>query len=499
MSAGEAVADDAAPDLGTTKTFFGHPRALATLFGTEMWERFSFYGMRAILVLYLTASTDDGGAGLGVAQATAVYGLYNASVYLASLPGGWLADKVFGHRRAVLIGGLIIALGHLLTAIPAVASVFGGLIVIVIGTGLLKPNMSTMVGGLYARDDPRRDAGFSIFYMGINLGALLAPLVCGFLGQEVNWHIGFGAAGVGMLVGLAQYVYGWRFLGQIGVKAPNPITPPESKRAVRSTGAGVLVCAALFGIAVLIAGGISAGLVQNSVGVFILAIPAIWFARALTSKKWTDEERSRLKALGALFLASAVFWLIYDQGGSTLSLFAEDQTRDTFLGISFPSSFFQSVNPIFIIMLAPILATIWVRLGARQPSTPIKFSLGLILVGISFVVMVGAASAAGSEGEAAAMWLVGVYFVQTLGELCISPVGLSTTTKLAPAAIVGTAMGVWFLSVSVGDVLGGWVSGLYDTVSLEAYFGISGAAAILVGLIVVLNRKSITGLMRGIP
>jgi POT family proton-dependent oligopeptide transporter len=499
MSASEARADDAAPDLGTTKTFFGHPRALATLFGTEMWERFSFYGMRAILVLYLTASKDDGGAGLDVAEATAVYGLYNASVYLASLPGGWLADKVFGHRRAVLIGAVVIALGHLLTAIPAVASVFGGLIVIVIGTGLLKPNMSTMVGGLYAKDDPRRDAGFSIFYMGINLGALLAPLVCGLLGQEVNWHLGFAAAGIGMLFGIAQYVYGWRFLGQIGVNPTNPITPPERKRAARATGVGTLVVAALFGLAVVIAGGISAGLVQNSVGVFILAIPALWFVRALTSKRWTDEERSRLKALGALFLASAAFWLIYDQGGSTLSLFAEDQTRDEVLGIGFPSSFFQSVNPIFIIILAPVLATIWVRLGARQPSTPIKFSLGLILVGISFVVMVGAASAAGTEGEAAAMWLVGVYFVQTLGELCISPVGLSTTTKLAPGAIVGTAMGVWFLSVSVGDVIGGWVAGLYDQVSLELYFGISGAAAILVGIVVVLNRKGIAGLMRGIP
>jgi POT family proton-dependent oligopeptide transporter len=485
------------PDLGTEKQFFGHPRALATLFGTEMWERFSYYGMRAILVLYLTASTEDGGAGLGIADATVIYGLYNASVYLASLPGGWLADKVFGHRRAVLIGGSVIAIGHFITAIPAVASVYGGLLVIVIGTGLLKPNMSTMVGGLYSRGDPRRDAGFSIFYMGINVGALLAPLVCGYLGQEIDWHLGFAAAGVGMLLGLAQYIYGWRYMGHIGEQPQQPITPPERTRAVRSTLIGIAVVAALFAVAALLVGALTAGLVQNFIGVFILSVPTIWFTRTLRNKSWSDVERDRMKALGLLFLASAMFWLIYDQGGSTLSLFAEQHTQDDLFGVHFPSSFFQSVNPVFILALAPIIAAIWVRLGTRQPSTPVKFSLGLILVGVSFVVMVGAASAAG-DGKTAATWLIAVYFVQTVGELCISPVGLSTATKLSPAAAVGTTMGVWFLSISVGDVLGGWASGFYDSVGLETYFGVSGVMAMLIGLVVVAGRKRILRLMRDI-
>jgi proton-dependent oligopeptide transporter, POT family len=489
MSAGPA-------DVATDRGFFGHPRALATLFGTEMWERFSYYGMRAILVLYLTASTEDGGAGLSVGEATVLYGLYNASVYLASLPGGWLADKVFGHRRAVLIGGSVIALGHFVTAVPAVPSVYAGLFLIVLGTGLLKPNMSTMVGGLYSRNDPRRDAGFSIFYMGINVGALLAPIVCGYLGQEVDWHLGFAAAGVGMLLGLAQYIYGWRYMGHIGEEPESPITPPERSRAWRSIGLGAAVVLALFAAAVAIFG-LTAGLVQNFLGVFILSVPAIWFARTLRNRDRQETDRSRLKALGLLFLASAVFWMIYDQGGSTMSLFAETHTRDSLFGIHFPSSFFQSVNPVFILALAPVIASLWVHLGSRQPSTPIKFSLGLLLVGVSFLVMVGAADAAG-DGATAATWLIGVYFIQTVGELCISPVGLSTATKLAPAATVGTTMGVWFLSISVGDVVGGWASGFYDSVSLEMYFGVSGLLAIGAGLLVVMARKRILRLMSGI-
>jgi POT family proton-dependent oligopeptide transporter len=478
------------------KTFFGQPRPLVTLFLTEMWERFSFYGMRAILVLFLVAPKSDGGLGYGVAAAAALYGLYNALVYVMSLPGGWLADRVLGARRAVLFGGVVIAAGHFTMAVDGATSVYAGLGLIVLGTGLLKPNMSAMVGGLYAADDPRRDSGFSLFYMGINIGALLAPLVCGYLGQDVSWHLGFAAAGVGMVFGLVQYAIGTRRMGDIGVKPGQALRPDERRRTLRGVLAGAGVGLALLAFDALVTN-ISADAIEKAVGVAILAVPVVWFTLTFRRTDLTKVDRSRLKALVYLFAASAVFWILYCQAGSTLSIFAEDSTRDSVLGIHFPASFFQSVNPVFILALAPLIAWLWLALGKRQPSTPIKFSLGLLLVGASFIVMMLAAEAAGG-GRASPLWLIGVYFIQTVGELCISPVGLSTATKLSPAATVGTTMGVWFLSISAGDVIGGYVAGLYDDISLTLYFGLLGLLAIAAGVLVVAGRRHIVSLMAGL-
>ncbi|MFL5821363.1 MAG: peptide MFS transporter [Solirubrobacteraceae bacterium] len=479
------------------RSFFGHPRALATLFFTEMWERFSFYGMRAILVLFLTASAAKGGLGISVGAAAAVYGLYNALVYVAALPGGWIADRLLGHRRAVLYGGVVIAIGHFAMAFHGLTFVYGGLLAIILGTGLLKPNMSSMVGALYSADDPRRDSGFSIFYMGINLGALLAPLVVGYLGQEIDWHLGFAAAGVGMAFGLIQYVAGTRRMGDIGRMPPSRATRQEVRRVVRGVLAGAAVGLALLAFDAFVTN-ISASVVEKAIGVTILAIPFLYFGRHFRSGALTAVERSRLRALVILFAASVVFWLIYDQSGSILSIFAQDKVRLEVLGIHFPASFFQSVNPIFILALAPLISLLWVRLGARQPSTPVKFSMGLLLVGVSFLVMMLAASAAGASGRVSPLWLVGVYFVQTIGELTLSPVGLSATTKLAPAAAVGTTMGVWFLSISAGDVIGGYVGGLYEHLSLPLYFGALGALTILAGVLMVIGSRHVVRLMAGL-
>jgi proton-dependent oligopeptide transporter, POT family len=476
------------------KTFFGHPRALATLFLTEMWERFSYYGLRAILVLFLVAPASQGGLGLSVGEAAGIYALYSALVYMFALPGGWVGDRVLGQRTAVLVGGITIAAGHFTMLINDIAFIYLGLGVIVVGTGLLKPNMSTMVGGLYRADDPRRDAGFSIFYMGINLGAFLAPLIVGYLGQDVDWNLGFAAAGVGMLLGIGQYVFGWRYLGEIGHHASHPISHAErNPLLIRIVGGGGAVVALLAVLVVTV--GFEAA--EYAIDVLILALPIVYFARALASRDRSAVELSRVRALIVLFIASAVFWLVYDQAGSTLSVFAEDDTRDSLFGISFPASWFQSVNPVFILALAPVFAWLWVKLGDRQPPTPVKFSIGLLLVAVSMGVMVLAALAV-DGGEVSPLWLVGVYFIQTCGELALSPVGLSASTKLAPQAAVGTTMGIWFLSTSVGDVFGGQVAKLYDAVSLPLYFGMLGVIVAVAGIAMVAVARPLLKLMAGV-
>ena len=385
----------------------GHPAGLTTLFFTEMWERFSYYGSRAILVFYMVAPVAAGGLGMDTARATAVYGAYTASVYLTALPGGWVADRFVGARAAVLYGGILIAAGNFLLAAGTTSLFYAGMVSIALGTGLLKPNVSSMVGALYDEGDPRRDGGFSIFYMGINLGAMASPLLCGYLGERIDWRLGFAAAGVGMAAGLVQYVWRRRLLFQAGAVRPGkrPSTAASSR---------------------------------------------------LSSAEW-----GRLTAIGVLFLFSTLFWMAFEQAGSSLSLFARDMTENRILGYEFPASWYQSVNSIFIIALAPVFSWLWLKMGARQPSSPAKFSLGLLLVGLGFVVLVFPSALAGGTRVSPA-WLVGVYLLHTAGELLLSPVGLSTVTRVAPARIVGFMMGLWFLSLSVGNFLGGWVAGFFD-------------------------------------
>jgi POT family proton-dependent oligopeptide transporter len=480
------------------RAFFGHPRALSTLFFTEMWERFSYYGMRALLLLYMTAPLSAGGLGFDAAQGGAIYGLYTSMVYMATLPGGWIADRLIGPRRAVLYGGLLIAAGHFSMAAPALAMFYFGLFLIVIGTGLLKGNVSVIVGKLYAPGDGRRDAGFSIFYMGINLGALIAPLVCGYLGQEINWHFGFAAAGVGMTLGVIQYVLGSRTLGDVGL-LPAPATAAErAKWRKQGTISAVILLALVLIVGV---GGytgtvpISAKQVADGAGVFLLLLIVGFFGWMYSSSEWTPEERKRLYVIGVLFLAAALFWSVFEQAGSTLNLFADRNTRNNLFGYDFPSSWFQSVNSLFLIIFAPVMAWVWVRMAAKgnEPSAPTKFAWGLVLVGLGFAILIPPAQASGQL--ASPMWLTATYFLHTIGELVLSPVGLSAMTVLAPARIGGLMMGVWFLATSVGNFIGGRVSGLYESLPLPSLFGAVAGFSIVAGLILMVLSPSMRKLV----
>ena len=480
------------------RAFFGHPRGLSTLFFTEMWERFSYYGMRALLLLYMTAPLSAGGLGFDAAQGGAIYGLYTSMVYMATLPGGWIADRLIGPRRAVLYGGLFIAAGHFSMASAAMSMFYLGLFLIVIGTGLLKGNVSVIVGKLYSAADNRRDAGFSIFYMGINLGAFIAPLVCGYLGQEINWHLGFAAAGVGMTLGVIQYVLGARNLGEAGSQ-PASATPAERARWRRQAQIAVGV---LLALVIVIGGGgytgmipITAKQIADAAGILLLVVTLGFFGWLYSSGEWTADERKRLYVIGVLFLAASLFWSVFEQAGSTLNLFADRNTYNNFFGFDFPSSWFQSMNSLFLIIFAPIMAWLWVRMSEarKEPSSPMKFAFGLLFVGLGFVILIPPAQASGQL--ASPMWLTATYFLHTIGELCLSPVGLSAMTILAPPRIGGLMMGIWFLATSVGNFIGGRVAGLYESFALPSLFGAVGGFAIAAGVILMVAAPAMRKLM----
>jgi POT family proton-dependent oligopeptide transporter len=417
------------------------------------------------------------------------------------LPGGWIADRLIGQRRAVLYGGIIIASGHFCMAFSSVATFYLGLFLIVIGTGLLKGNVSVIVGQLYSKEDIRRDAGFSIFYMGINLGAFIAPLVCGWLGQNVNWHIGFAAAGIGMTLGVIQYLLGSRHLGAAGLH-PTPSASVDAAESLRRNAIGwgtlLLVALVVFGI------GAYTGFipitplqVANAAGIMLLAIVVVFFGWLFTSSNWTPTERKQLYVIGVLFLAAALFWSVFEQAGSTLNLFADRNTHNVVFGYSYPSSWFQSMNSLFLIIFAPIFAWLWLRLARdhREPSSPWKFAMGLVLVGAGFVVLIWAARLAEQGIQVSPMWLTVTYLLHTWGELCLSPVGLSAMTKLAPARIGGLMMGVWFLATSVGNFIGGRVSSFYESFALPSLFGAVGLFAIGAGILLFLFVKPMKSLM----
>jgi POT family proton-dependent oligopeptide transporter len=488
-------------ETATDTSFFGHPRGLSTLFFTEMWERFSYYGMRALLILYMTAPLTAGGLAFDTATAGAIYGLYTSMVYMTTLPGGWIADRLIGQRRAVLYGGIVIASGHFLMAFSSLATFYLGLFLIVIGTGLLKGNVSVIVGQLYSKEDIRRDAGFSIFYMGINLGAFIAPLVCGWLGQNVNWHIGFAAAGVGMTLGVIQYVMGAKNLGDAGLHPTPAESPAAAARLRRNAGVlgGVLLLLLVgFGVGAYTGAlPVTALQVADAAGVMLLAIVVFFFGWLFTSGDWTPIERKQLYVIGVLFLAAALFWSVFEQAGSTLNLFADRNTHNVVFGYSYPSSWFQSMNSLFLIIFAPIFAFLWLRLAAdhREPSSPAKFAMGLILVGAGFVVLIWAARMAEQGIQVSPMWLTVTYLLHTWGELCLSPVGLSAMTRLAPARIGGLMMGVWFLATSVGNFIGGRVASLYEAFALPSLFGAVGLFAIGAGILLFLFVRPMKRLM----
>jgi len=540
-------------DATSGKQWFGHPRGLSTLFFTEMWERFSYYGMRALLVLYMTNAV----AGMDMARETAaaIYGLYTAGVYLLALPGGWIADRLIGPKNAVFIGGIVIASGHFSMAVPSTPSFYLGLVLIVLGTGLLKPNVSAIVGDLYPEGGARRDAGFSIFYMGINLGAFAGPLICGWLAEsaefqailgnlgiapENSWHWGFAAAGVGMVLGLVQYRFGGGYLagaGEIKEKASaagRPWMRLWGGLAVLGVAAAILAGLNHVGVVAITLQGFAGG-----TGGFIVGLAVFYFAYQLMFGPWNWAEKKRLIVIFLLFVGAALFWSGFEQAGSSMNLFAQAKTdlagpvitvflallvlgffaavlyrmRKTLpvfgtvllsvlgllgLGILFwaftpgartfinPASWLQSVNPLFIIMLAPVFGTLWVLLQGRgrNPSIPAKFGFGLVLLGAGFLVMRWAAQSFEAGGAAVGpSWLIVTYFLHTCGELCLSPVGLSSVTKLSPPRLVGQMMGIWFMGAALGNLIAGLAAGQPDDVMLfgqVAMISLGGGLAFLV-------------------
>ncbi|GAA4916917.1 peptide MFS transporter [Streptomyces coeruleoprunus] len=483
----------------TEKTFFGHPRGMATLFMTELWERFSWYGMRAILVLYLTAAVLDGPLEEKEALAASIYGVYNAVVYMAAMPGGWVADRLWGARKAVLVGGIIIALGHYTLALPSDATFFVGLGLIAVGTGLLKPNISAMVGGLYeGQSGARRDAGFTLFYMAINMGAMVAPLIVGYLGEHVNWHLGFGVAGVGMTLAVVQYVLGGKYLGEVGKEPGTPATPEEKRSVLRKAGlwTGFAVAALLADIAL---GTFDVEHIVNVLAIMGIVVPIVYFLAIFRNPSLTSEDRPKIKAFVWFFATAVLFWMIYDQSGSLLTLFADGKTDRVIGGWEFPASWYQSVNPMMVIILAPLFAALWVKLAQRnrEPSTPMKFALAMLLIGGSFAIMglAGAAAANSETGKVTVFWLLGVYLVQTIGEMCLSPVGLSLSTKLAPKLFVGQIMGLWFLATATGNALNGWTVKLNAPMGDAAYYTMWAIVAAAAGIAFMVATKKIRALM----
>ncbi|HET7307230.1 MAG TPA: peptide MFS transporter [Gammaproteobacteria bacterium] len=470
--------------MSTSSGAMHHPRGLYTLFFTEMWERFSYYGMRALLVLFMVAAIKDDGLGLTDKTATAIYGLYTAAVYVTNLPGGWIADRLIGQQRAVFWGGVIIAIGHFTLAIPSEQTFFLGLVFVSLGTGLLKPNASTIVGDLYPEGGARRDAGFSIYYVGINLGGAIGPLVCGILGQKINWHYGFAAAGVGMVLGLIQYRVTQKHLGEHG-KYPEPASTGFTRRAWGWT----IACLIGLGVVVLLAMG--GALVINPValskyaGVVIVVLGAGFMLWLAFFGGLSAREKRHLAVLAILFAGSVLFWAGYEQAGSNFNLFAQRYTDRNIFGWTAPASWFQSLNSVYIIILAPFFASMWIWLARRNlnPSIPAKFALGLVFLGLGFFVMYGAAQIVVAGSNVLPTWLILTYFLHTVGELSLSPIGLSATTKLAPRRFGGRMMGMWFVATALGELLAGLIAGQFSAKDISdmphIYFEL---AAVLVGV-----------------
>ncbi|MCS0670670.1 peptide MFS transporter [Cytobacillus firmus] len=481
------------------KGFFGHPKGLFTLFFTEFWERFSYYGMRAILVFYMYYEVSKGGLGLDEPTALAIMSIYGSLVYMSGIIGGWIADRLLGTSRAVFYGGILIMLGHIALSIPgSLAMFFVSMVLIVLGTGLLKPNVSSVVGDIYSPEDNRRDAGFSIFYMGINLGGFLAPLIVGTVGMDYNFHLGFAIAAVGMFFGLLVFVFTKKKnLGLAGTYVSNPLSPDEKGKVYTRIGLGAAV------VAILVAVGIPTGLLTFDsfialVGVLGIGLPIIYFTVMYRSPKTTEVERSRIIAYIPLFIASVMFWAIQEQGSTILANYADKRTQLDFMGLDISPAWFQSLNPLFIIFFAPVFAWLWVKLGDRQPSVPQKFSLGLLFAGLSFLVILLPAYLGGTDSLVSPLWLVLSYFIVVLGELCLSPVGLSATTKLAPAAFSAQTMSLWFLSNAAAQAINAQIVKFYSPETEMTYFGVIGAAAIVLSIILFMLSPKIQGYMKGV-
>ncbi|MEY8442386.1 peptide MFS transporter [Lactobacillaceae bacterium 24-114] len=487
--------------------FFGQPRGLSTLFFTEMWERFSYYGMRAILLFYMYYAVTKGGLGMDQATAASIMSIYGSLVYLSSVVGGWLSDRVWGSRKTVFIGGVLIMFGHIALSVPAgVSALYISIALIVAGTGLLKPNVSEMVGGLYSPEDKRRDSGFSMFVFGINLGAAVAPWAVpwaanGFglhlFGNEMNFHAGFSLAAIGMFFGLVQYwIDGRKYLSKDSLYPNDPIEKDDLRPVLIWTTIVVAVLVVILGLLAAM-GQLNITNIINIITIVAIALPIYYFVMMLNSKKVTKPEKSRVIAYIPLFIAAAIFWAIEESGSVVLALFAEQRTVLHIGSWHFAAANFQTLNPLFIMLLTPVFVALWDH-WKKQPSAPGKFSAGLVFAGLSYLLLTLPGLLYGTDGRVSPFWLVGSWFIVEIGEMLISPIGLSVTTKLAPDAFKSQMMSMWFLADAAGQAVNAQIVKYYSSATEVPYFMAVGLVSIGFGIILMFFVKKIHSLMEGV-
>jgi POT family proton-dependent oligopeptide transporter len=481
--------------LENKKTFLGQPLGLATLFGTEMWERFSYYGMRAILLYYMWYLIGNGDLHITKAVAASVMAIYASMVYLSGAVGGYIADRLLGARKTVFVGGVLIMFGHIALSFPFGANaLFVSILFIIMGTGLLKPNVSSLVGTLYAPGDNARDSGFSIFVFGINLGAFLSPLLVGWTQENFGFHFAFGLAAIGMFFGLLQYYFGAKKnLHEDSLYPTDPIQPEEIRPLIIKISVGVFVLALIIALMVLMEWTAMSDFI-NLLTIIAIIVPVSYFVQIITSTKITKQERSRVIAYIPLFLAALLFWAIEEQGSVVLATFAANRVDTSW----FPAAWFQSLNPLFIMLYTPFFAWLWMKWKKNQLSSPMKFAFGLFFAGLSFILMAVPGILYGTAGRVSPLWLVGSWALVIVGEMLISPVGLSATTKLAPKAYMSQMMSMWFLSSAAGSALNAQFVGLYTDKNEIVYFATFGGAAVLLGILLVFIAKPVHKLMAGV-
>ena len=479
------------------KLLKNHPEGLKTLFFTEMWERMSYYGMRGILVLFMTASITEGGLEINPVSASAIYGIYASCVYLVTLPGGWIADRLIGQQKSILYGGIIIMIGHFILAIPNLNTFYLGLLFVVLGTGLLKPNISAIVGSLYKDNDQRKEAGFTIFYMAINIGSILGFFICGYLGENIGWHYGFAAAGLGMAFGLGQFIITREKLGNVGISPQVILTNKIKKRDYLVVTFSLVSILSIFVLGILDIWSFNPVPLAGVITIIIALISLSYFLIIFIFGKLSNLEKRKMILIFILFIGAAFFWSGFDQGGSSFNIFAKEFTNRLIFGWEYPASWLQIVNPAFVVILSPIMAYIWVFLGKRMldPSLPFKFGLGLILMGVGFVIIaLGANTAINNESLASAKWLLLTYLFHTIGELVVSPIGLAAISPLSPKRFIGQMMGVWFLASSLGAIIAGLLSGQATTEGLKSMpdlFNNIAIGASLLGFLFIILAKPI--------
>lgn len=472
--------------------FFGQPPALANLFGVEMWERFSFYGMQGILIYYLYYSANDGGLGVSESSATSIVGAYGGTVYLSTILGAWIADRLLGSERTLFYSAILIMFGHISLAVfPGLWGVGIGLVLVAFGSGGLKANATSLVGDLYSEKDERRDAGFSLFYMGINLGALVGPLLTGWAQDRIGFHAGFALAAIGMALGLIQYTLGRKRLHGIGSDVPNPLPRTDRTKFIGAVAGAVLIVTLL-----AVTGVITAANMSDIVVVLTIVAAIAYFVIILSSKKITPIERSRVISFIPMFIASAVFWSLFQQQFTMVAMYADKRLDRNLFGLDFPAAWVQSINPVFIIIFAGVFAAAWTKLGTRQPSTPFKFAVGTALMGVAFLAFIPMAG--GGPNSAPLLGLAGILLLFTFAELFISPVSLSLSTKLAPKSFHTQMVALLFLSIALGTAMAGTLAGYYDETNEVPYYLSIGVGSIVVGVLLAIGAPWITKMMKGV-